>query len=193
MNPTQRIYESCRNSREDYDGAAVIRSKDVATLIRARLKLAHPNTKFSVRSDSNSVRIDWTDGPLERDVQEIVDSYQFGGFDGMIDLAYSGKNWLLPNGTMLPASSPGTEGSGGSHEGYATDCPAPGAVLVKYGPDYVFCQRHWSENRLAELVTSVERRYGQTFDRSRIYSERVECLGEYVTTVCHRLEQGLLD
>jgi hypothetical protein len=60
-----------------------------AKAIRTELKEKFPETKFSVTSETfsmgNAVRIGWTDGPTEKAVKEIVDKYQYGHFDGMID------------------------------------------------------------------------------------------------------------
>ena len=57
--------------------------------IRRELKDTFRSIKFSVRSDScsmsDSVRISWTDGPTEEQVQNIVNKYQEGSFDGMDD------------------------------------------------------------------------------------------------------------
>lgn len=61
-----------------------------AKAIRAELKKAFPNTKFSVTSSSfangDSVHIDWLDGPTTTAVEAITGKYQYGHFDGMIDL-----------------------------------------------------------------------------------------------------------
>lgn len=58
--------------------------------IRAELKEKFPDVKFSVRSESfsmgNAVDIEWQDGPSEEAVREVVGKYQYGHFDGMIDL-----------------------------------------------------------------------------------------------------------
>ncbi len=58
--------------------------------LRIELKRAFPSVKFSVRSESysggDSIRVNWTDGPLTEDIKKISDKYQEGSFDGMIDL-----------------------------------------------------------------------------------------------------------
>jgi hypothetical protein len=60
-----------------------------AAAIRIRLKREFPGIKFSVTSSNfsmgNSVDIHWTDGPRSKDVDSIVDQYQYGHFDGMTD------------------------------------------------------------------------------------------------------------
>ena len=61
-----------------------------AKAIRQELKKAFPTIKFSVTSESfaggDSVDIRWTDGPTSDAVDAITRKYQYGHFDGMIDL-----------------------------------------------------------------------------------------------------------
>lgn len=59
--------------------------KACAGNVRKDLKKHFPGVKFSVRSDATEVRVRWTDGPLEKDVEAIVDRYKAGHFDGMTD------------------------------------------------------------------------------------------------------------
>jgi hypothetical protein len=53
---------------------------ETATKIRAALKAAFPGTKFSVRSDSfsmgSAVRIRWTDGPTEKQVEKVANTHE---------------------------------------------------------------------------------------------------------------------
>ncbi|MCZ0211369.1 hypothetical protein OZK63_39080 [Streptomyces sp. UMAF16] len=57
--------------------------------IRIELKRAFPSVKFSVRSDKfaggDAVNVDWTDGPTVAQVDEILEKYKAGSFDGMTD------------------------------------------------------------------------------------------------------------
>lgn len=61
-----------------------------AKQIRKELKQNFPTTKFSVTSQSYSmgdnVRVEWTDGPTETEVEFLIKKYQYGHFDGMQDL-----------------------------------------------------------------------------------------------------------
>lgn len=54
------------------------------------LKKKYPTIEFSVRSDNfangNSVHISWNLGPTSDEVDKLVSKYQYGHFDGMIDL-----------------------------------------------------------------------------------------------------------
>jgi hypothetical protein len=61
-----------------------------AKMIRKELKKAYPNTTFTVRARSfsggDSVDIEWTDGPTDKQVADITAKYQYGHFDGIQDL-----------------------------------------------------------------------------------------------------------
>ncbi len=72
-----------------------------ATAIRRDLKAAFPSIKFRVRSRSfsggNAVDAEWTDGPTFSQVEAIIGPYQYGHFDGMIDLyEYSNRRDDIP-------------------------------------------------------------------------------------------------
>lgn len=60
-----------------------------AVAIRQDLKQHFPTTKFKVISDNyaggNAVRIDYENSVPSKEVQKIVDKYQYGHFDGMTD------------------------------------------------------------------------------------------------------------
>lgn len=57
--------------------------------IRADLKKYFPGIKFSVKSKTyaggNSVYVSWTNGPTVKSVEEIINKYEGGSFDGMTD------------------------------------------------------------------------------------------------------------
>lgn len=57
--------------------------------IKKELARAFPGIKFSVRSKSfsmgNSVDVSWSFGPTSAEVDAIINKYQYGHFDGMID------------------------------------------------------------------------------------------------------------
>lgn len=61
-----------------------------AAAIRKELKQKFATIKFKVTSDNfangNSVKISYTDAVPETEVEEITRKYQYGHFDGMIDL-----------------------------------------------------------------------------------------------------------
>lgn len=64
--------------------------------IRKELASKFPTTKFGVRSrrysGGSALDIDWTDGPTTKRVDEVVDKYQYGDFDGMDDSYNPRKN-----------------------------------------------------------------------------------------------------
>jgi hypothetical protein len=68
---------------------------ETAKAIRKELKENFPSVKFQVRSESfaggNSVDIRYTNGPITKEVDAIVRKYQYGHFDGMIDM-YENSN-----------------------------------------------------------------------------------------------------
>lgn len=57
--------------------------------IRIELKRAFAATKFSIKSRTfsmgDSIDVEWTDGPTSKQVDEILNKYQAGDFDGMTD------------------------------------------------------------------------------------------------------------
>lgn len=147
--------------RRDSHGLSWIDTATISRMIRERLKVEFPGTKFSVRKTGyDSVSVSWNDGPFSERVEEITSEYIFGGFDGMIDLAYSKDRWLHPDGKMSLAHTAGTEGSMGSVASSATDCPEPGAVMVRNGPKYVFCSRELSLEYALRLAVEVANYYG---------------------------------
>lgn len=189
----KQIYEKCRNSRDE-KGEAVLASKDVAKILKARFAGLFPGVKFSIRSDYNSVNVSWVDYPPSKQVEEILCEYKFGGFDGMIDMAFDGKNWLHPDGSMSPASCEGTTGSRGTVKAFATDCPVPGAVLVWCGPRYVFGHHSHSdavERRAAEIVLA---KLGGVYDESRNPIDQRISTGESMwdNWVCRHWNEALV-
>jgi hypothetical protein len=88
-------------------------AKQVAKLLRAELKEAFPDVKFSVRT-RNSLTLDvaWTDGPPQRQVWHMTRKYEGEGFDPMQDLRYPKDNGTVVDG-----------------------------VEYKYLTDFVLCQR----------------------------------------------------
>lgn len=125
-----------------------ISAADTAKLIRQRLKKAFPGVKFSVRSSTYSggasIRVSYTDGPALTLVEAVAKSYEGSGFDGMIDLKYSGRHWLHPDGTATVASFPGTQDSGGYVPAEREWMPSPDCKLVSFCADYVFVSRDYT-------------------------------------------------
>lgn len=126
---------------------------DTAKLVRKALKRAHPGVKFSVRSKTYaggaSINVSWTDGPRAADVDPILKRYEGGRFDGMIDMSYSVSHYLRPDGEVMIARNPGTEGQRGSNTGEdntaLADLMPANVERVRFGADYIFGNRHVSD------------------------------------------------
>lgn len=135
-----------------------------AKLIRVQLAKKFPTVKFSVVSDSYSggasIRIVWKDGPTNEHVKQIVNAFGGSDFDGMIDLKYSVKAWLLPDGSAAFGRSAGTGGNGGSDPAYQFPKPHPDAIEVHFGADFIFTNRHYSKEFLETTLGKVCAEYG---------------------------------
>jgi Large polyvalent protein associated domain 29 len=144
--------------------AVYLSCAETAKLIRAALKKAFPGVKFSVRSSvysmGASIRVGWTDGPSTKAVESVTAAYAGGGFDGMIDMAYSKDSWLMPDGSAAFASSEGTTGSMGVSSPYDYAAPGPGAKRVHFGANFVFCNKSWSVASYTAALEKVCALYG---------------------------------
>lgn len=129
---------------------------ETAKLIRTALKRAFPGFKFSVRSETYaggaSIDVTWTDGPTNALVDPVIKQFCGGRFDGMIDMAYSVSHWLLPDGTTVIASNPGTHGQMGTDPGERNEKPHPDAKLVHFGANHIFGHRNHSEAFLRRVI-----------------------------------------
>lgn len=146
-------------------GWRYVDAAEAAKLVRKALKREFgTGTKFYVTtskySGGASISIHWIDGPTTKEVDAVVDAYKGGGFDGMIDMAYSKYSWLMPDGTATRAKSTGTTGSMGTRAGYEYDPPGPGAELVNFGSDYIQTQRNESRALVEAVVQAVCERTG---------------------------------
>jgi hypothetical protein len=73
-------------------------AKTAARNIRIQLKQSFAWVKFSVRSDHNSIRVNWTDGPTVAQIEEITNPYREGRFDGMSDSYQYNQDRVWPFG-----------------------------------------------------------------------------------------------
>lgn len=141
--------------------ATCISPADTAKLIRAALKRSFPRTKFSVHTDTYAggaaVDVSWTDGPAVALVERVTGRFEGGRFDGMIDMAYGVKHWLLPDGTAEIASDPGTLGQAGVHRPTREWMPHPDAKLVRFGADHVHTRRRYSDDLTARVLAKLRR------------------------------------
>lgn len=53
---------------------------ETAQFIRSALKAAFPGVKFSVRTDDLTIRVRWTDGPIESDVKAVAARFETRDF-----------------------------------------------------------------------------------------------------------------
>lgn len=119
---------------------------ETAKLLRRALKARFRDVKFSVRSDSYaggaSIDVKWIDGPTEREVEQITDLYQGASFDGQTDTqSYH---------TSLLSTENGVE-------------------VVRFGADFVVCQRDYSVEFTAELLAEIEMVIGGPLDYGASY------------------------
>lgn len=118
---------------------------ETAKCIRVALRDEFPGVKFSVRTEvysmGSSVNIRWTDGPRTKEVERVVNGFSGGGFDGMIDMAYS-YDAYVKNGRVVGTRTSGTTGSRGSVP--AHDDAVEDAELVHFGAKHVSCYRDFA-------------------------------------------------
>lgn len=73
----------------------------VSKMIRKMLSEKYENIKFKVTSKNyaggNSVDISWNLGPVDTEIEKLVNKYQMGHFDGMVDMyEYSNSRSDIP-------------------------------------------------------------------------------------------------
>ena len=122
--------------------ARYMRPKEVATLVRRRLKQVWPEVKFSVRTDTYaggaSIDARYTGGPGQHEVEKVMHEYQFARFDSMTDYGFSAYHWLnTATGRMRVARVEETA----STRAEDNPCPGPGWELVSCGQLYTFAHR----------------------------------------------------
>jgi hypothetical protein len=141
---------------------------ETAKLIRVQLKAKFPGVKFSVKSSvysgGASIRVGYTDGPTQKMVEAVTNAFAGGGFDGMIDMAYSVTAYLLPDGSAAFAQTSGTEGSGGMVAKGKAFMPVAGAKRVSFGANYIFVNREYSRGFLERALISFKARFGVMAD-----------------------------
>jgi hypothetical protein len=120
---------------------------ETAKLVRTALKKNFPGVKFSVRSSvysgGASIDVSWVLGPTTKEVEAVAGQYESADFDGSIDMEIHYDHWLLPDGSAIAKSGPGTQGSMGYIP--AVENPMPeGAVPVSFGAHYIQCQRRYA-------------------------------------------------
>ena len=131
---------------------------DVAKLVRQSLKRVHAGVGFSVNSDrysgGASVRVAWKGGPTQEEVEATVSQFKGARLDG----DYSPRpayHYLMPDGQAMvafiePSSAIGaSEPQGVDNRMLASQMP-PDVELVRFGADFVICQREPTVEEAAE-------------------------------------------
>jgi len=77
-------YPQLKRAENTYAGG-----KLAAANMRILLKAAFKGVKFNVTSDYNSVRVNWTDGPSDKQVNEVVGRFDIGASDSQSDYFYT--------------------------------------------------------------------------------------------------------
>ncbi len=154
-----------------------------AKLVRVALKKAFPGIKFSVRSEiyagGASMRVGWIDGPLCSQVDAVVSPYKGADFDGMIDMKISKRAWLMPDGSAVLASSPGTQGSMGTIPSEVGLKPSNLSRQVRFGSDFIFTERTFSVGLRERALAKAARYWG--FDPSPYAVEPCKWSGSKLT------------
>lgn len=132
--------------------------KDTARRLRAALKAAHPHTKFSVRTDGNAIRVNYTDGPRRADIDAIAQQFRCGRFNGMDDSYDFNGRELIPNG----------DGTYTSH---------------LQGAMYVFVDRSYSADAQRRAEQALEAATGEPYDPTNMHAAIVRSDGEPRVTV----------
>ena len=102
---------------------------ETAQTVRKALKASFPAVKFSVKSKTYSggasITVHWVDGPTAKQVTAITSQFEGADFDPMIDLK-TPVYQTLPDGSRL-----------------------------HYGADFIFPERHYSAEFLAEAAVTL--------------------------------------
>ena len=141
--------------------------KETAVVIRKLLKAHFPACKFSVRSDFNSVRIGWTDGPTTKQVDALTAGLEASHFDGMTDsYNYDRDSVVMVDGKAF-----------------------------RPGCQYIFTNRDTSAAFARRCAEQIARYFGvavpEIKDAGRSWTlgdnnARVEQAGEYWSTLIHQ-------
>jgi hypothetical protein len=150
--------------------------------IRIELGLAFPGVKFSIKSRrfsmGDAIDVSWIDGPTGAQVDEIIDRYSAGSFNGMDDsYTYSRDFWIkaFGDGKYVHSRRELSDKALASairtvvakYPGNLTDLriPDPSVEALKRG-DY-FSQPMWGRDSLQDIIYQVA--YGRTWALTKPY------------------------
>jgi hypothetical protein len=153
-------------------------SAEIAKMVRAQLKLRFPGVVFSVRKrPGGSIDVAWVDGPIERDVADVVEPFGGAGFDGMIDGSYVKQPWYCPeHGARLAR----VYGHGQGLDGEKQPACCGKAEQINSLADYVFAKRQYSPEFRAQVEADVSEKYGMP------YHADVNVGGQYMSSWFHQ-------
>lgn len=164
-----------------------IEAKEVAALVRKRLKARWPGQKFSVRSSKfaggSSVDVSYTAGPPQCLVDEEIGDYQFARFDSMTDYGYSCDLWLnTKTGETRMARVEET------YSDRAQNNPSPGPDWEKVcgGKMYVHAQRSDGIDEPCAVCGEVPEPHTWR-SRGQTRESRGECKNATCRRVCEEL------
>lgn len=142
-----------------------IHSSKLAVMnIRAELKKTFKGIKFSVRSDFNSVSIRWTDGVICQQVEELVDRFSSGKFNGMEDIfEYEKTPWTTVFGGIK----------------YISCSREKSSELVQRAIDALF-------HEFPGNFTGIDKPSAEDFKQGSTFHIRVPGFDESLQTVIHR-------
>lgn len=164
-----------------------IEPKEVAALVRKRLKARFPGQKFSVRSSKfaggSSVDVSYTGGPAQCLVDEEISDYQFARFDSMTDYGYSCELWLNAS-TGETRMAQVEETTSTRHQD--NPCPGPGWERVRGGQMFVHAQRTDAIDEPCAVCGEVPEPHTWRY-RAENHQSRGECKNATCRRVCEEL------
>ena len=127
-----------------------LRATEVAKILRSRLPRLFKGIKFAVHcsagrtSSYSSVGVDYWDGPVWTEVQEIVSGYIGVQYDPTTEdnLGFARdlmlQHWITPDGVPFLGVNPGSEVDGGTITEVRKTMPSPGCKLVHINIDSIW-------------------------------------------------------
>lgn len=127
---------------------------DVAKLIRNALKIAFPDTKFTVRSSrfagGASIRVKWSARPIEAEVGQLLERFRGLEYNDRWDTWEPLTFYFRPDGTSIAMGPTGNSEITSNWTNPIVAAVMPqGTDWIRFGADYLHCYR---EPSAAEIV-----------------------------------------
>lgn len=117
-----------------------IPAKEVAKILRKKLKERWPDIKFSVRKYhhpyGSHISVKYSGNLPRQDVKNFVRNYEALSYDPVDDKSFVLLHWLCPNGDAIPLAK--FNPSLGPNHATTLKPPVEGAKLVHLGSDLIF-------------------------------------------------------